>query len=84
MACIFCLFLIALLVFLIDTRIQSSWEDADCSLYPCYNGGMCLNAKRRLVCSCPEQYTGLQCETMMPRREFCVHGKKNSCTSEPD
>ena len=58
--------------------------DHGCLLHPCYNGGVCLHMKGRFVCFCRQQYTGLQCETMMPRREFSVHGKINSCTSEPD
>jgi len=33
--------------------------------YPCYNGGICRNQWGSFVCTCPQQWTGPDCQTGM-------------------
>ncbi|XP_071140724.1 microfibril-associated glycoprotein 4-like [Mytilus edulis] len=36
---------------------------APCDAQPCKNGGICLNQVNSYLCTCPDEWTGPQCET---------------------
>ncbi|XP_038046107.1 protein jagged-1a-like isoform X2 [Patiria miniata] len=62
----------------IVTTVQQPTPADFCASHPCENGGMCTSLPNAFICRCPEDYSGVRCET-----HSSEHVPETACFSNP-